>query len=296
MSSLLFEETIHKIKLLPLVEPTALLRRIKVKVKNDWRKDNWVEKRLLVNHDYRFIYCPMYKVASSSMMAALLALSNSNKKDKLLQGSRLNIRIYVELNYSLASYPYSEAKQFLDGNYFKFVIVRNPWEKLVSTYCNFVVNLLPNGEPTGISREATHAAYGEEDYSKYRDTVTFRQFITDYICGTDDENINVHCISQTRFLGNIQYDFIGRQENLVEDLGYIKNKLDLPLELPKLNTTRYEAFNFVHDQCFADFSPQALRQMAGGLPKYQQFYTPELIERVRQRYRKDVDVLLYDFQ
>lgn len=295
MSSLLLDKTINKVKLLPLVEPSTLLRRIKVKVKNDWQKDNWVEKRLIVNHDYRFIYCPVYKVASSSMMAALLALSNSSRKEELLKGGRLNIRIYMELNYSLASYPYSEAKQFLNSDYFKFVIVRNPWEKLVSTYANFFVTLLPNGEPTDFSKRLTRLFHGAENYEPHKDSITFRQFLVDYILPTKDEDLNLHCTPQSLFLGSIQYDFIGKQETLNSDLNYIKEKLELPLELPKLNRTKYDSTSSC-SQIFADFSSQDLRKLPHGLPKYQQFYTPELIDLVRQRYKEDIEIFAYEFE
>lgn len=295
MATLLLDKTINKVKLLPLVEPATFLRRINVKVKNDWQRDNWVEKRLIVNHDYQFIYCPVYKVASSSMMAALLALSNSSKKEKLLQGSRLNIRMYIELNYSLASYSYSKAKQFLSSDYFKFVIVRNPWEKLVSTYANFFVALLPNGEPSDFSKRLTCQFHGAENYEMHKDSMSFRQFIIDYILPTKDEDLNLHCTPQNLFLGDVKYDFIGKQETLNTDLKYIKEKLNLPLELPKLNRTKYDSGSG-YSQNFADFSPQDLRKLPHGLPKYQQFYTPELIEIVRQRYQKDIERFTYDFE
>lgn len=295
MSLLILDQTINKVKLLPLVEPSTFLRRVKVKVKNDWHQSNKIQKRLLVNHDYRFIYCPIHKVASSSMMAALLALSDSKKKEKLLKGDRLNIRLYIELNYSLASYPYAEAKQFINSDYFKFAIVRNPWARLVSTYANFFVTLLSNGEPTDFSKRLTCLFHGEENYETYKDQITFRQFLVDYVYPTKDEDLNLHCAPQSLFLGDIKYDFIGRQENLTVDLQYIKDRLNLPLELPKLNSTKYVEKS-QNNQNFADFSSQELRSLSGKFPKYQQFYTPELIELVRQRYKQDIELVSYEFE
>ena len=149
----MLSQTINKFKLLPLVEPSTFLRRIKVKLVNDWDREDGMKKKLIVNHDYRFLYCPIHKNASSSLINAVLAASNSRRKEEVLQLSRNTIRLYVDLNYTLANYTYVETKQIINSNYFKFAIVRNPWARLASTYLNLFVRLFEKKRITGHSQD-----------------------------------------------------------------------------------------------------------------------------------------------
>ena len=138
----------RRIQQFSVVEPSTLFRKILSKLKNDWNKIetvdnwdaiNWAQKRLIVDHEYRFIYCAIPKNASSSLMKAIVSVSNSRRKKQLLNSSRDTVRNYIELNYSLSTYTYAQARKIINSDYFKFAIVRNPWARLVSTYRNLFV-------------------------------------------------------------------------------------------------------------------------------------------------------------
>ncbi|MGB3757393.1 MAG: sulfotransferase family protein [Rivularia sp. (in: cyanobacteria)] len=289
----MLDQTINKFQLLPLVEPSTFLERIKVKLANDWDAEYLIRKKLIVNHEFRFLYCPIHKNASSSLIKAVLSASNSRRKEEILQLSRNTIRLYVDLNYTLANYTYSEAKQIINSNYFKFTIVRNPWARLVSTYLNLFVRLFENKQITELAQDSARYIYGEDDWKQYEDSITFLQFVK-YVYNTDDEYIDPHCKSQHYFLGNLKYDFIGRMENLAHDLEYIKNKLNFSLEVPKENKTDYSVSSDTINN-YWDISSSQLRSIQAGLPSYQHFYTPELIDLVGQRYAKDIEMFEYDF-
>ncbi|MGB3757392.1 MAG: sulfotransferase family protein [Rivularia sp. (in: cyanobacteria)] len=291
-----------KVKQLSVIEPSTLFRKIQSKIENDWNEieggDNWNEKvwaqkRLIVNHQYRFIYCAIPKNASSSLMKAILALSDSSRKKQLLHSSRDTIRIYVELNYNLASYTYAEARKILNSDYFKFVIVRNPWARLVSTYINLFIRFHEHGRPTALVRDAAKYIYGEDIKDIHSVNITFEEMIK-YICATEDRYLDQLCIPQHLFLGGIKYDYIARMENLSEDLQHIQNKLNVSFKLPKLNKTTYHSLsNSLQD--FSKLSPPDLRIFKTGLPSYHHFYTSELIDLVAQRYAKDIETFGYDF-
>ena len=289
----MLSQTINKFKLLPLVEPSTFLRRIKVKLVNDWDKEDGMKKKLIVNHDYRFLYCPIHKNASSSLINAVLAASNSRRKEEVLQLSRNTIRLYVDLNYTLANYTYVETKQIINSNYFKFVIVRNPWARLASTYLNLFVRLFEKKRITELAQDSARYIYGEDEFKKYEDSITFSQFVQ-YVCNTDDKYIDPHCKPQHCFLGDIKYDFIGRMENLSNDLEFIKNRLNLSFEIPKVNKTEYSSSDATIEN-YWNISSSQLRSIKTGLPSYQYFYTPELIDLVGQRYIKDIETFGYEF-
>lgn len=289
----MLNQVINKIQLLPLVEPSNLLPRINVKLANDWDKEYGVRKKLIVNHEYRFLYCPIHKNASSSIIKAILTISKSKKKEKLLNSSRNTIRTYVDLNHSLANYTYAQALQIINSDYFKFVIVRNPWARLVSTYLNLFVRLFEKKQITQLAKDCAKYIYGEDDFEKYEDSIKFEQFVQ-YVCNTDDKYIDPHCKSQYFFLGGLKYDFIGRMENLSHDLEYIQDRLNLSLELPKVNKTDYSTPSEIINN-YPTLPASDLRIFKTGLPSYQNFYTPELIDLVTQRYAKDIEMFGYKF-
>lgn len=289
----MLSQTINKFKLLHLVESSTFVRRIKVKLANDWDIEDGMMKKLIVNHDYRFLYCPIHKNASSSLIKAVLAASNSRRKKEVLQLSRNTTRLYVDLNYTLANYTYVEAKQIINNNYFKFAIVRNPWARLVSTYLNLFVRLFEKKRITELAQDSARYIYGEDEFKKYEDSINFAQFVQ-YVCNTDDKYIDPHCKSQHCFLGGVKYDFIGRMENLSDDLEYIKNRLKLSFEIPKVNKTDYSLPSDTIDN-YWNISSSQLRNIKSGLPSYQHFYTPETIDLVGQRYVKDIEMLEYNF-
>ena len=292
----------RRTKQLSVAEPSTLLRKIISKIKNDWGEietadnwyaETWAQKRLIVNHEYRFIYCAIPKNASSSLMKAIVSLRNSKRKEKLLNSSRDTIRNYVELNYSLASYTYAEANKIINSDYFKFVIVRNPWARLVSTYLNLFVRFHEHERPTDLVRDSVKYISGEDLKDRDSINITFKQLI-DYLCATEDRYLDQHCIPQYLFLGGVNNYFLARMENLSEDLQYIENKLNLSLELPKLNKTEYSDSSN-SQQNFAKISASELRNWKTNLPDYKQFYTPELIYLVSQRYAQDIELFGYNF-
>lgn len=283
---------INKIELLKLIEPDNLLRRVNVKIKNDWSECHWTEKRLLVNHEYKFIYCPIYKIASSSMMLFMLSLSKYPSKESMIEADRNKIRTYINLNYSMANYTYKKALEIIKSNYFKFSIVRNPWARLVSSYSNFFVQLLPGKQHTDFAKQVSKIIYGENDYLSKVDLITFKDFVEKYVLTVDDSGLNRHCLPQYIYLGNLEYDFIAKLENLDEDLDYIRNKLMLPIEVPRMNKTEYLEFD--SSQNFSEYSSRDIRKL-GFVPNYKQFFTAELIDAVACRYQHDIDRFKYEF-
>ncbi|MEK8019469.1 MAG: sulfotransferase family protein, partial [Candidatus Parabeggiatoa sp.] len=243
------------------------------------------EKRFLINHQNRIIYCPIHKVASTTLKLQLILTNNPNvvfdvNKDRPSE---------AKYCCSLATYSFEEANKLLqDSRYLKVVFVRNPWERLTSAYLNRIVT---KGNLSGI----VLTAYKDKALpSNYLKSITFRQFI-DYIMVTDDNDLNIHWQPQYLYLGNQHFDFIGRYENLATDFERLKQMTQLPSILIKENATQYCPQAINSDKKFCDYSPNELRQLAGGFPSYEYFYPPDLIECVIKRYQKDVEMFGYSF-
>ena len=289
----------NKLEQLSVIEKATFVRKCSSLIKNDWGEIEqldpwkaWARKRLLVSHQHKFIYCAIPKNASSSLMKSIVALESNLKTEKVFNSSRDTIRKYVEINYALSTYTYQETEQIIGNNYFKFVVVRNPWARLVSTYLNLFVRLHEHGNLNDLVINSAEYLRGRKPINKNSIDINFEEFVR-YVCEETDQYLDQHCIPQYLFLGGIKYDFIAHMENLTEDLNCIQNKLQMTLELPKLNVTKYSASSIdINDA--STLRPNQLRQLKKR-PNYQAFYTPKLKDMVYKRYEKDIVMFNYSF-
>lgn len=146
-------------------------------------------------------------------------------------------------------------------DFVRFAIVRNPWERLVSLYKDKVA-----------SDEERNEWFFRHNPQLYHQ-MPFAEFIK-RVAETPDSDSDVHFVQQVYFLhdveGNFLINYFGDLANLGEHLEEIKAKTGVPFkELPQRNATKKSS--------------------------YQTFYTPDLVEKVRQRFAIDIDFFEYEF-
>ena len=139
--------------------------------------------------------------------------------------------------------------------FFKFAIVRNPWDLQVSSYHH-------------IRREKPEVLAGVtsfEDFLKLKfDPERDYDFMLDISAELQHEYL-------VDLQGNIIVDFIGRYENLQGDFGSICERIGIPApELPHL-------------------------RRAQDRRDYRSYYTDELAELVAHHYQRDLEILGYTF-
>ena len=139
--------------------------------------------------------------------------------------------------------------------FFKFAIVRNPWDLQVSSYPH-------------IHREKPEVLAGVtsfEDFLKLKfDPERDYDFMLDISAELQHEYL-------VDLQGNVIVDFIGRYENLQTDFGSICQRIGIPApELPHL-------------------------RRAEDRRDYRSYYTDELAELVAHHYRRDLEILGYTF-
>lgn len=147
------------------------------------------------------------------------------------------------------------------NNYFKFSFVRNPWDRLVSTYhfcrqAHLKMNL---------------QRWAAEHLSQYED---FESFVRGFV---NPEAIYGHHIfvPQHEFVckeaGTLAVDFLGRYENLAQDFAHVRHTLGDPgTDLSHLNATKRR--------------------------DYSRYYTKETQAMVARAYRKDIELFGYQFE
>ncbi len=139
---------------------------------------------------------------------------------------------------------------------YKFTLVRNPWDKVVSHY----EYRRKRNKTEVASRNIPFSEWVKKTYGQEKDLFYYnnpRAFQPQVEWLKDDE-------------GKISIDFIGKFETINEDFDQIKKAIGLKAELPHLNPTK----------------------RAG----YQSYYDDETREIVAHWFREDIEVFGYRFQ
>jgi hypothetical protein len=144
---------------------------------------------------------------------------------------------------------------------FKFAFVRNPWDRVLSSYL-----FAKNGgtQDTNIS-EAAKYEIPEFD--------TFQQFVKEWLVNQDLETVDPVFKRQSDFLfkdGILLVDFVGRLENFSEDVKLLEKKLSIKLDVPHKNKT--------------------VRTM-----HYSEYYDEESIKLITDLYKEDILNFTYEF-
>ncbi|NES78912.1 MULTISPECIES: tetratricopeptide repeat protein [unclassified Okeania] len=248
--------------------------------------------RYLINHKLKIIYCPIPKNACT--MFNTIMVEHSDYAQQYKESSQ-DIHEYIgrlEVEMRLTDPSYMQ-----NPDYFKFVILRNPFKRLVSAYLNLIVK---RAKPISFAYKLVMDVYRdlgmEPDIYK---SITFSQFIN-YLANTDNDRLNAHWRPQYTFLclGRFQFDYIGQFENLnrvKKDLNQ-KSQLKIPeniFEYKRTNYSNYKFENKLHKK-----HPDELIKLikkVGGFPKYEVFYTPELEVMVREKYAEDIKIYEREF-
>ncbi|MAM29032.1 MAG: hypothetical protein CMC13_08415 [Flavobacteriaceae bacterium] len=144
--------------------------------------------------------------------------------------------------------------------YYKFTFVRNPWDRLVSTYF-----FLKNGGLT--QKDQIWATNNVLPY------INFTEFVQEWL---NEKNItnSLHFQHQHVFLedkkGRIAVNFIGRFETIDEDFEIITKKLNIDKVLTKTNTSKRKK-------------------------NYREYYNEETKQIVAKVYQKDIRLFNYKF-
>jgi hypothetical protein len=203
------------------------------------------------------VYMPQLKVIYISISKTGISSIRSMFLEKI--GEEYDKENYGTIHHKTKEvFNYIPQKE-IDKNHdcFKFSMVRNPFDRLVSCYTN---KILKEDYPP------IQKGYGNLFYQG----MPFDEFVHS-VCKVPDIFSDRHFRSQYSYIyykGKSLVDYIGRFENLEEDLAFIIDKYDLG-KIPHINKSSKRS-------------------------DYRDYYTPELVELAYQRYRDDIEK--FDYQ
>lgn len=213
---------------------------------------SYINGESVISDKFKFVWLCVPKVASRSL---LWLFSDRFGNTNTCEGRQL---------YKLPGW--SERTIELPADYFRFAFVRNPYERVASVWLDKFRNYDPASKTAKLFRK----------WPELSPATTFPEFVR-WLGPSTRPSDDPHWKAQYRFVTDKDdrraADFIGKIEQLDQDLAFVFEKIGLPRpEIPRLNSRD--------------------RNESGKIP-YDRFYTPELRDIIRSRYEKDFSMLGY---
>ena len=235
-----------------------------------------------IHHELKLIYCSIPKNACTLFKEMLVKnsyLKKKYQKEKLSVHDFLgDLRCERKIEELITSFE-NEA-------YTKFVILRNPFNRVVSAYLNKVITF---NRITPYVKKMLKSVYKSSQVNQkiLEERISFEQYV-EYLCKTEDFELNVHFRPQHCFMGNIEYDLVGRFESINFILDKLQEKFKLDIERKKTsNCINYQKDRDERNMAFHKMNRKQLLSLTG-LPKMEQLYTDKLKSMIEKRYFKDV--------
>lgn len=200
-----------------------------------------------VCHSHRFAFVHVQKAAGASFNAALtsagLTLEYCYERGviDLFEGHSHGLDLLRRFRYD---YPFASLSGFAQSHlpavvlrelvgvdvwdeYFTFAFVRNPWDRMVSTY-HYLKTLM--SKPWAKERHPDNYAMIERspDFASF---LRWSRLTENDMTSLLVDNNGVQLV-----------DVVGRFERLAEDVARISERIGIPLELPHLNTSEHNDY------------------------------------------------------
>ncbi|WP_375239946.1 sulfotransferase family 2 domain-containing protein [Aurantibacter sp.] len=214
----------------------------------------------MINHEHKVIFIHVPKCAGSSVFKFFnkdLKVSWRTPNYNVLYGWCPKRKIHLQ---------HATTKQLIEteliteeqwNSYYKFTIVRNPWDRAYSDY-QWIM------KDTGKRDSFKNFILKKGKFSKVLNDVSVKEYRGD------------HLLNQTDFFdskGEFKLDFVGRFENLKTDFSRVLKALNISEE-------------------FSNHEKKSVKKMS----HYSDFYTSSYQKLVLDRYQNDVEHLDYAFE
>jgi chondroitin 4-sulfotransferase 11 len=153
-------------------------------------------------------------------------------------GTSVALALFGKGSRHVPYFVYEQINRRKFNRYFKFTFVRNPWDRLVSSYF-----FLKNG-----GMNDADAKWAKENLADFPD---FGSFVSGWV---NEENILswLHFMPQHYFIcnsdGKVMVDFVGKMENMDRDFAYVANKLGCNKTLQKINVGSKRRYNDYYNE------------------------------------------------
>lgn len=207
--------------------------------------------------DLKIVYQPIAKNACSSTKRLVASLGGFAPA----QGQGIHVALDSQnTGLQFKDHTHDDVSAALnDDGWMRFVIYRDPLERLVSAYVEkFVQNRThPNQRRTidGVIKSVFETDEPTED--DYEHGITFREF-AEYILAENPNHLNSHWQPQTYYMGHVTFTHVYDVKNLGSLERDLRNHIGEDIELPKTNVSRDRSAELEYLPIAADLLPRDL--------------------------------------
>ncbi len=244
---------------------------------------HWITMRYLVNHKHKIVYSPIEKNACSLFKNILV--DQSEYADDYRK-SKIAVHRYITAHKQ--RFFAQDFSCLCSPEYFKLIILRNPFDRLVSAYIDkFVRSAKQNRHSIPVINQVYKSL---KEKPNYQQSITFRQFVN-FLIDKEDRLLDPHWRPQYIYmgLGLLEFDLIGQFENLSAVVENLETRFNLEIETNVAPAHRIVYGSFDKGKKFSDAYPKTLRALES-FPSSSSMYTPDVEEMVRKKYAKDLEI------
>ena len=179
-----------------------------------------------VSEKYKVIYCAISKISSSTMQNLLMRMNGYDERSRK-PGSDFERSGKPGSDFRIRLLDFTEVEQnYMLNNFYKFMIIRDPFERLVSAYRNKFI------KPVGYYTEISKRIIEKYRFNKTKtveiglEDVSFTEFVR-HVIDTHKPRNDHHWrqVKNVCWPCSVKYDFIGSTDTLGRDVTHIMRQI-----------------------------------------------------------------------
>ena len=249
----------------------------------------WPEAQYFFSRDKKIIYCPIGKNACTFFKQVMVKLAEHPHQEFILHNVHM-LTDHVSTGMQLSDCDMDDVEPILsDPNHFKFAILRDPAQRLLSAYIEkFVKNRQAHENVIYHTSPVIRAVQAKEGLvdPDYFLGISFRSLV-EYIVQQPKENLDPHWCPQYLYLGDYEWSNLYTFDMLPQAVTDLEQISGMKLSAPPANKSGSGIGN-PHsgaDQllpCELDKLPMIAKES---------FLTPEICTLLNDYYARDYDII-----
>jgi hypothetical protein len=244
----------------------------------------WPYGSMMVSEQHKLLYIPVAKCACTSLKSMMVKLAGVESPDIAIELGVHFVTDRFNTGVQLKDKPIDLAREILASDeYFKFSVIRDPFERLVSAYLEKFVYNRASKQNLAHTRKVIREVQGPGELDL--DTgISFDRFV-DYILQQDPYDLDPHWRPQYLYFQGIPHiSRIFRLENIDKLERHLRQNLGIEVELGHSNATGKSDF----------FLPEASTLAASEFDDKESVHPDSFLsspqaEAIRRYYREDFE-------